>query len=215
MIETIDTHNSVIPAGKILILSMNDEQDVVLSRFLVLKDFDYRHYLEEVRRLGCYRTEDVKIRLKNELIKRELISELKEVELNLGDVGRPSSAMMDVYRQKLNESVTLADHVVKFLEAQHFEVQGPEGYLQIVKTGPGYTLGQVDIYITVNNIHKHVVLDVVGPPGADFPFDITKMVEKKIILSISQQFQQIENIDMAVFVNRSDIAKAEDALLYQ
>jgi hypothetical protein len=207
-------NNPTVKLGNILNLVTRDEQDrLTYKHFIVAVPFDYRDLIEEVRREGTYKTEEVYERLAELLVERNLVLETESAVLDVGIVGRASEAVMAVYKDRLNDQARVVDQVVADLNQSCHTFTGPEGDLHLLKLETGITLGYVKIAVTGSqNVERWITLDIIGPPDSDFPSDLTEQIEATLVRYMSERFPD-DYLALRAYVGRSDLARSIDLII--
>jgi len=207
-------NNPTVELGNILNLVTRDEQDrLSYKHYIVAVPFDYRDLLEEIRREGTYRTEEVYERLADLLVERKLVFETKAALLDIGVVGRASEAVMTVYKDRLNDQARVVDQVVTELQQSCHTFTGPEGDLHLLKVENDITLGYAKIAVTGNqNIERWLTLDIIGPTDSDFPSDLTEQIEATLVRFMAERFPD-DYLALRAYVGRSDLARSIDAII--
>lgn len=207
-------NNPTVELGNILNLVTRDEQDrLSYKHFIVAVPFDYRDLVEEIRREGIYRTEEVYERLAELLLERKLVLETEAALLDVGVVGRASEAVMAVYKDRLNDQARVVDQVVADLQQSYHKFDGPEGDLHLLKVENDITLGYAKIAVTGHqNVERWLTLDIIGPTDSDFPTDLTEQIEATLVRYMSERFPD-DYLALRAYVGRSDLAKAIDVMI--
>lgn len=207
-------NNPTVELGNILNLVTRDEQGrLTYKHFIVAVPFDYRDLIEEIRREGTYRTEEVYERLAELLVERKLVLETEAALLDVGVVGRASEAVMNVYKDRLNDQARVVDQVVADLNQSYHTFAGPEGDLHLLKVENDVTLGYAKIAVTGSqNVERWLTLDIIGPTDSDFPSDLNEQIEATLVRYMSERFPD-DYLALRAYVGRSDLAKAVDILI--
>jgi hypothetical protein len=118
-----------------------------------------------------------------------------------------------VYKNKLNDYGRMVDGIVRDIQNNHWQFEGPEGDLHLLSVDKGFTLGYAKLCISCSrNVERWVTLDIVGPPGADFPPDLQQKIESTLTQYISERYPD-EHLALRACVGRSEIAQSEDLLI--
>lgn len=205
-----------VDQGVMLSLVVRTEgTNIIHKQFTVKRSFDYSDFIEQINREGLIKTDEVFVRLSDLLIKGDYVEPVESYILDLGLQGRASSALKECREYSLNNDACKIKNLIKDLEKQLFSFNGPEGTLHVLKADTGETLGQVTVmFDTESGILRKMVLDVVGPGDADFPWDFRQDIEYALKHHIVMNHPDI-NSTMTVRVQRSELAIATSTLLEQ
>lgn len=206
--------NPIVGVGNILNVVVRDpEGHLSYKHYIVAKQFDYRELLNAIREEGHYKTEEVYERLHEVLVDRRLVFEGEAALLDLGVSGRVSEAVMDSYKDQLNEHGRMVDEVIVALNNSFHEFQGPEGDLHVLKIDTGYTLGYVKLCVSHhNNVERWTTLDITGPESSDFPPEFQSRIEAALMKFVADRFPD-DYLALRAYIGRSDMARAEDIII--
>lgn len=193
MNATLSPDRSTVEPGKLLnVLVHGDGTRLSHKQFIVLKSFDYGELLEDIRSQGLMKSEDVFREACRVLIERELVSPVESCILDIGQLGRPSAALQDYYKHKLNNNGSFINTLIKELDKAHFTMLTDEGEVHLLKVDSGETLAQVDVVIDDGEgILKTAKLDLIGPMDIDLPCDMHEVIEKELSLYLAQNHPEL------------------------
>lgn len=202
-----------VKAGNLFYLAVRDDKDRVDYRqFLAIQNFHYGEILELIRYEGLLKTEDVYERFYDIATERELIEPADTYILELGERGRVSDALQNYQRHKLNHNVTILRLTAQEIDKMVMVFKGPECDLHVLKVDSGDTLAQVRIFLDdKQGLLDQTVLDIVGPPGSDFPECFDEEIEHEIQATLQSQYPTLD-VDINVKIRRSELAMAREAL---
>jgi len=214
MSKTLSPEAPMVEQGKLLnLLVTRDANRMTHKQFIVLQTFDYGVILESIRGEGLLKSEDVFQRLYEVLIARDLIKPVDSCILDVGSLGRPSKAIQDHYRFKLNHSCSLMKTLIEELNNVFLTFTGPEGEIHLLKDGGIDVVGHVLVSMDEGTgLYSDTTLDLIGPSTTEFPEDFDQQLSKDLLQYLSENHPGLA-ITLTVKVRRSELALATGAFL--
>ena len=214
MSNTLSPDRPLVEQGKLLNLIMRWDPDRMNHKqFIVLQTFDYGEILESIRSEGLLKSEDVFKRLHEVLLARDLIEPVESCILDLGSLGRPSKAVQEHYRHKLNASSSPMKTLVEELNSCFFTFTGPEGDIHLLRDGGIDVLGHVLVSLDDGSgIYSDTTLDLIGPSTTEFPSDFSEQLQGELLEYLGGNHPGL-SIKLTVKVRRSELALATGAFL--
>ena len=197
---------------KILNLVVKRENgSIVHKQYLTIKEFDYGEMLETVRQQDIIKSDEVLQALTALLIEGDYVREIDTYVLDLGVVGRPSEAVRDLYRHTLNHGSSHVKTMLGEINRRHFEFDGPEGRLHVLKVDHAFVLGHVHISLEGSGLYDTTTLDIIGPTGSDFPEDFNKQIHDTLTQYLLENHPELDVI-LTVRARRSEVTQSEDVI---
>lgn len=209
MAEALSPDRPNVESGQLINLVVRDElRGVQFKQFLVAKSFTYTDLMEEVRKEGVLRSEDVLKRISEILVERRMVFEPEQRMLDIGEVGRLSEAVMDAYRSKLNPAIIELREIANVIESMTFDIISPEGALVVTRVPYGRVLGEITVHLSSpTGVGLKARLEVLGPEDADINPDVECEIKKTIVETIADRFPYVY-VCSKIFVNKSALAEA-------
>src|SRR5690606_15183723 len=197
----------IVDVGTLLELRIDDElRGPQVKKLLVAQPIPYRDLLEEIRKERVLESKSVMNRLAELLIERRYALEPEVMQLCIGESGRPSTAVMGVYRSKLNPDAISLREVVNYVEGLSFSIPTQEGILVIMRVPDGEVLGEITIHLSIpNGVALRAFVEILGPIDTDLDEQVTALVESEIVKKIGDMFPYMY-ISTRVSINRSELS---------
>ena len=204
---------AVKPGALINLIVYDDKQRLRRKQFLVIKSFDHVEILNNIRNQGILKSEDVFTRLTEILVERSIVKPVETYTLDLGDVGRPSTALQTYYKHTRNPDAAILEEVIQNVEKSFNTFKSSEGDLHLMKVEDADTLAQVNVIITLpNELTSYTTLDLTGPPDADYPSTLEEDIAFAIKADILTKWPELV-FDLVIRIRKSELALAKEALL--
>lgn len=202
-----------VGVGNIFYVTVMSPEGKIESRpFIAVAAFDYNSVLEEVRKEGIVKSEDVSARFCELILEREYVWKAETRVLDVGERGRASRALMEVGRYQHNTTHELLRALVRELEGLYMSVEGCGGDLHLLKVENGDTLAQVRIFLDDGAaLAEQLTLDLVGPMDYPLPDDIDEILTTGVTQYLMDQYPKLD-IGITVRVRKSDLVIAREAV---
>lgn len=214
MNTALSPSNLPVKAGALINLIVYGAEGGLRRRqFLVLKEFDHQQMLSNIRNQGIEKSEEVLIKLSELLLERSIVKPVESYTLDLGDLGRPSTALQSYYKHSLNaDSSTLRD-MIEYVDKSFYTFKSDEGDLHLLKLQNGETIAHVQVILQFpNELASYTMLDLTGPPDADYPETLGKEIESVLTEDLMSKWPKAE-VAVTVRIRKSELAIAKEALL--
>lgn len=203
----------VKPGALINLIVYGAEGGLRRRQFLVLKEFDHHQILGTIRNEGIVKSEEVLIKLSEILLNRGIVKPVDSYTLDLGDLGRPSTALKSYYKHSLNADSSTLLEMIQQIDKSYYTFMSEEGELQLLKLETGDTLAHVQVILEFpNELVSYTTLDLTGPPDADYPETLTEEIQVAIMEDLMIKWPQAE-VAVTVRIRKSELASAKEALL--
>lgn len=214
MNKALSPNNLPVKAGSLINLIVHGAEGGLRRRqFLVLKEFDHQQMLSNIRNQGIVKSEEVLIKLSELLLERSIVQPVDSYTLDLGDLGRPSTALQSYYKHSLNADSTTLRDMIEHIDSSFYSFKSDEGDLHLLKLQNGETIAHVQVILQFpNELASYTVLDLTGPPDADYPETLTTDIQSAITEDLMMKWP-LAKVSVAVRIRKSELALATDALL--
>lgn len=182
-------------------------------QFLVLKEFDHQQILGTIRNEGVVKSEEVLIKLSEILLNRGIVKPVDSYTLDLGDLGRPSTALQSYYKHSLNADSSTLLAMIEQIDKSYYTFMSDEGELRVLKLDTGDTLAYVQVIVEFpNELVSYTTLDLIGPPDADYPDTLSEEIQVAVMEDLSIKWPEAQ-FTITVRIRKSELASAKEALL--
>lgn len=214
MNKALSPTNLPVKAGSLINLVVYGAEGGLRRRqFLVLKEFDHQQLLGNIRNQGIVKSEEVLIKLSEMLLERDIVKPVDSYTLDLGDLGRPSTALQSYYKHSLNaDSSTLRD-MIEQIDKSYYSFMTDEGELRLLKIENGETIAHVQVILQFpNELASYTMLDLTGPPDADYPANLHEEIQSVILEDLMVKWPDA-NVSVMARIRKSELAIAKETLL--
>lgn len=214
MNKALSPSNLPVKAGSLINLIVYGAEGGLRRRqFLVLKEFDHQQMLSNIRNQGIVKSEEVLIKLSELLLERSIVQPVDSYTLDLGDLGRPSTALQSYYKHSLNADSTTLRDMIEHIDSSFYSFKSDEGDLHLLKLQNGETIAHVQVILQFpNELASYTMLDLTGPPDADYPETLTEDIQSVITEDLMLKWPLAE-VSVTVRIRKSELALATEALL--
>jgi len=212
--KALSPSNLPVKAGSLINLIVYGAEGGLRRRqFLVLKEFDHQQMLSNIRNQGIVKSEEVLIKLSELLLERSIVQPVDSYTLDLGDLGRPSTALQSYYKHSLNADSTTLRDMIEHIDSSFYSFKSDEGDLHLLKLQNGETIAHVQVILQFpNELASYTMLDLTGPPDADYPETLTEDIQSVITEDLMLKWPLAE-VSVTVRIRKSELALATEALL--
>lgn len=214
MNKVLSPSNRPVKPGSVINLIVHGVVGGLRRRqFLVLKEFDHQQMLSNIRNQGIYKSEEVLVKLSELLLERDIVKPVESYVLDLGDAGRPSTALQTYYKHSLNQDSTILNEMIEYLDKSFYAFRSPEGELRLFKAENGDTIAHVQVILQFpNELSSYTTLDLTGPPDADYPDGLEKDIESTLTEELQMKWPD-SVFTVTVRLRKSELALAKEALI--
>lgn len=212
MTTTLCPTHPVVPAGVMICFNVLKRDGTTETRmFFTLKEWDYRTHMLQLHKDQVYKTEEVLEATVDSLIRNKVVIPITRYELELGTVGRVSEALMDVYKDVLNNDATTIKEMENKVKGHSFGFLVDDGCVTLL-SADGDVLSDVKVTLAMD-IHtsRTFSMELVGPLDTLLPHGFEKRCESAIASFLAKLYPN-DYVSVRIECRQSDLASALESL---